>query len=93
MDTVGYYTVELARPPHGWGRVERLTDRAREAADECSRHGARVRHLRSIFVPERDACFLLYEGATADAVRDAAERAGLEVEQVHASLGAGETGP
>ena len=41
------------------------------------REGTPVRFLRSIFVPESDLCFLLYEAPTAKSVREAAGRAGL----------------
>jgi hypothetical protein len=41
------------------------------------REGTPVRFLRSIFVPEDDTCFLLYEAPSARSVRQAAGRAGL----------------
>lgn len=50
------------------------------------REGEHVRFLRSVFVPEDDACFFLYEGASAQAVRDAATRAQLGVLGVDAAL-------
>ena len=45
-----------------------------------------MRFLRSIFVPEDDACFLLYEGPSAQSVRAAAVRAKLGVRRVDAVL-------
>lgn len=39
--------------------------------------GVPVRFLRSVFVPEDDICFLLYEAPSADAVRIAVRRADL----------------
>lgn len=39
--------------------------------------GAQVRFLRSIFVPEDDACFCLFEAGSAKTVREAANRASL----------------
>ena len=50
------------------------------------REGERVRFLRSVFVPEDDACFLLYEGPSAESVRAAAMRAKLGVRSVDAAL-------
>ncbi len=41
------------------------------------RDGAQLRFLRAIFVPEDEACFFLFEGPSAAAVRDAASRAQL----------------
>jgi hypothetical protein len=50
------------------------------------REGTPVRFLRSIFVPENDACFLLYEAPTARSVREAAGRAGLISEGVRRTI-------
>jgi hypothetical protein len=41
-----------------------------------------VRFLRSVFVPEDESCFYLYEAASADDVREAARRAELPVDHV-----------
>jgi hypothetical protein len=50
------------------------------------REGEQVRFLRSIFVPEDDTCFFLYEGSSARAVRAAALRADLGVTRVDEAL-------
>ena len=50
------------------------------------REGEHVRFLRSIFVPEDDACFFLYEGSSAQSVKDAASRAELGVRRIDAAL-------
>jgi uncharacterized protein DUF4242 len=41
-----------------------------------------VRFVRTVFVPEDETCFYLYEAASADVVRQAARCAGLGVESV-----------
>ena len=64
------------------GAVERGEQRARSAADELTREGTRVRLDRSIFVPEDETCFYLYEAETVDGVREAARRAGLPFERI-----------
>jgi hypothetical protein len=71
------YTVELIRPAEGWANLERTVAFAREAAAELRDRGTPVRLLRSIFVPEDDACFFLYEGPSAESVRAAVEAAAL----------------
>jgi hypothetical protein len=48
--------------------------------------GEHIRFLRSIFVPEDDACFFLYEGSSAQAVKAAAIRAELGVLRVDEAL-------
>jgi hypothetical protein len=57
-------------------------ERARVAAAELTREGTPVRLLRSIFVPEDETCFLLYEAASAEAVREAVRRAAIACEHV-----------
>jgi hypothetical protein len=67
QDELSAYLVEIApsADPAGAGS---LASRARSSADG-------VRFLRSIYVPEDDRWFLLYEGASAEEVAAAARRA------------------
>lgn len=58
------------------------SERARVAAEEVTREGTWVSFVRSIFVPEDETCFYLYESASAEIVREAARRAGLAFERV-----------
>jgi hypothetical protein len=62
--------------------VERSAGRARLGAEELTREGTPVRWLRSIFVPDDETCFFLYEAASAEAVRKAARRAAIPFERV-----------
>jgi hypothetical protein len=64
------------------GAVERGAARARLGAEKLTRHGTPVGYLRSIFVPEDETCFFVYEAASADNVRQAARLAGLPFERV-----------
>jgi uncharacterized protein DUF4242 len=75
------YTVELRLPDAGCADVQEAAARARAATE-----GEPVRFLRSIFVPEDDTCFLLFEGPSAESVRDAALRAQLGPRRVEAAL-------
>jgi hypothetical protein len=59
-----------------------IAEHARAAAEAVSRSSARVRCLSSIFVPEDETCFLLYEADTLEDVEHAASRAGLTFERV-----------
>jgi hypothetical protein len=80
VDTPTRYTVELRLPQAGCADVQEAAARARAATEEP------VRFLRSIFVPEDDTCFLLYEGPSAESVRAAAVRAQLGPRRVDAAL-------
>lgn len=57
--------------------VEAKAEQARRAADALSREGRAVRFLHSIYVPEEETCFYLFEADGAGAVRETARRAGL----------------
>lgn len=86
MERLARYTVELRLPEAGWQELQRATARARQATEQLRDEGAQVRFLRSIFVPEDDACFFLYEGPSAQSVRAAAARAKLGVVRVDPAL-------
>ena len=62
--------------------VDRGTRRARSSAETLTSEGIPVRFLRSIFVPEDETCFLLYEAGSADDVREAARHADLQFERI-----------
>lgn len=80
------YTVELRLPRGERADIRNATARARQASIELRREGKQIRFLRSIYVPEDGACFFLYEGSSAQAVRAAAHRAELGVMRVHEAL-------
>lgn len=86
VETLARYTVELRPPQAGWADLQLATARARQATEQMRREGESVRFLRSVFVPEDDACFFLYEGASSQAVMAAATRAQLGVVRVDAAL-------
>jgi len=74
---VEQYVSRSGAPGEGAG-----AERARRAAAEVNSEGTAVRYLRSILVPEDETCFYLYEAGSADAVREAARRAGLRFERI-----------
>jgi Protein of unknown function (DUF4242) len=75
------YLAELYLPKGAGSEVAATTARARAAVAAEDEHGE-VRCLRSIFVPEDETWFLLYDGPTAAAVRRAVDRAGLTCARV-----------
>lgn len=62
--------------------ADRETRRTHRAAAALTAEGRPVRLVRSIFVPEDETCFLLYEAATAGDVEEAARRASLAFDHV-----------
>ena len=64
------YLLEAYLPRGDRDALERAAARAEEAARRMTRSGTAVRHVRSIFVPEDETCFVLFEAATrADVLR------------------------
>ena len=79
MPVVARYLVEITRPESGFLDVQALAGRSRAAVDELSQAGKPLRLLRSIYVPEDESCFLLFEAESLQAVEEAASHAGLGV--------------
>jgi hypothetical protein len=76
------YLVELYLSRDGKPDLEGAVARVRAAAQELTREGAPVRYLRTIFVPEDETCFFLYDAASAEAAGEATRRAGLSFDRV-----------
>jgi hypothetical protein len=57
-------------------------ERLSTAADELTAEGRPVRLVRSIFVPEDETCYLLFEAGAVEHVRETALRAALPLERV-----------
>jgi hypothetical protein len=79
---MAWYLAELYLPKEAAGEVASATARAQVAAAAAEDEDTPVRCLRSIFVPEDETWFLLYDGPTAAAVRRAVDRAGLTCARV-----------
>ena len=76
------YLVELYLSRTGSAGIEAAAGRARAAADELTREGTAVTYLRSIFVPEDETCFYLYEAASAEAVAEASRMAEMPIARI-----------
>src|SRR6266576_1067379 len=57
-----------------------IRDRAVLASKEMRREGTFVRYLRSIFVPQDETCFHIFEAGSEQDARNAAARAGIQPE-------------
>lgn len=80
------YLVEFRRPAEGWGDVRAAADGARRISAEMRAMGVPVRFLRSVYVPEDDSCFFLFEGPSAADVARAAEASRTTVTSVEQVL-------
>lgn len=76
------FLVEVYRPRVAASAAEPGVEDLCRAAEELTREGTQVGFLRSIFVPEEETCFYLFQASSVEAVRAAAARAGLRFERV-----------
>jgi hypothetical protein len=65
----------------------RSVRRARPAAEEQTRQGRPVRYLRSMYLPDLETCFVLYEAESSEAARRAAAIAAIGFERVSEVIG------
>lgn len=79
---IASYLVELYLPRSRADGVAKDAARARAAADELALEGKLVRYVRTIFVPEDEICFHVYEASSMDVVQEAGLRAGLAFDRV-----------
>jgi hypothetical protein len=81
------YLVELYLPKPDAGGRRAAAAKARSAARALTREGTPVRYVRSIFIPDDETYFHLFEGPSAEAVRMASERAGMSPSRIVAADG------
>ena len=78
---MGKYIVELYVARSDEAAIERGVELTRRAAERLTRGGTPVRHLRSLFVPADETCYVLIEADAAAAAQEAAAAAGLPFER------------
>lgn len=76
------YLVELHLPSAGAASLAVAGERARAAVEELAGEGVTVRWIRSVYVAEDDACFLIFEAPSPEAVGEASRRAALEYQRI-----------
>jgi hypothetical protein len=59
-----------------------VQERAECAATDLRKEGTKVRYLRSIFIPEDEICFHLFEGPSAEAIGEASRRAAIDYDRI-----------
>ena len=76
------YMVERHLPGITTDQLGAAAARAKSTTADMSQKGTPVRYLRSTFVPGEEKCFCLFEGPSADAVKQANERARIPFERI-----------
>ena len=80
------YLVELYVPASDAAALDSTVARALVAAEELAGEGAPLRFVRSTYVAQDETCFLVYEAASSDLVREACGRAGVPARYVLAAV-------
>jgi hypothetical protein len=78
VERVPSYLVETYLTRGQAGECLALERRARSAAEELTQEGTRVRLERSIYVPEDEICFFVFDAPAAREAVLVAQRAGLD---------------
>ncbi len=76
------YLAESYVPRLATAELDGVASRACAGARVMADAGMPVRHLSSIFVPEDEICFHLFEASSAAAVKEAGARARLVFERI-----------
>jgi hypothetical protein len=76
------FLVERYLPGLAAEQVKAALERAEAAAERMTEEGTPVRYLRSTLIAEDEACFSLFEAPSADAVRQANERADAPFDRI-----------
>ena len=87
------YLVEGYRPGVPVDALRQAAERLRVAAEEMSREGKPVRHVRSTIVPQDESCLFLFAAASEGLVREAYARAGVHFERISTAISVGEVLP
>ncbi|HTS91907.1 MAG TPA: DUF4242 domain-containing protein [Stellaceae bacterium] len=76
------YMVERRLPGFKAEQLPAAAALAKKATGEMSKEGVPIRYLGSTFVPGEERCLCMFEGPSAEAVRQANVRAGLPLERI-----------
>ena len=77
------YLVELQLPSAGAASLAlNLRSAAALEVEELASEGVTVRWIRSVYVAEDDACFLVFEAPSPEAVGEASRRAAREYQRI-----------
>ena len=76
------YIVQRTLPSFTSEQLASAASSAKSTTAQMSQEGTPVRYLRSFFIPGEDKCFCLFQGPSAQAVKQANDRAGLPYDSI-----------
>lgn len=80
------YMVERHLPGFTTDQLRAAATAAKQTTEAMTREGMPVRYLRSTYVPGEQKCLCLFEGPSAEAVKQANERAQLPFDRIHEAV-------
>jgi hypothetical protein len=80
------FVVERDIPGYTADDLREAARRARTTAREMTDEGKPLRYHRSIFMPDEAKCFCVFDGPTAEDVKELNERADLPVTRIHSAV-------
>ncbi len=76
------YIVERVLPNFTAEQLKAAATKAKQTTAKMTEEGTPIRYMRSFFIPGEDKCFCLFDGPSAEVVRQANDRAQLPYERV-----------
>ncbi len=76
------YLVERYLPGIQPDQLAAAAGNAKSTTSSMTEEGTPVRYLRSTFIPGEEKCYCLFEGPSADVVKEANDRAQLPYERI-----------
>ena len=76
------YVVERYLPGITTDQLKAAAQRAKSTTATMTNEGTPIRYMRSIFVPNEEKCYCLFDGPSEDAVMEANDRANIPYERV-----------
>jgi len=76
------FMVERYLPGAGSGEAAAADLLAKQVAMHVRAEGATVRHLQSLFVPQDEQCFVVFQATSAHTLAETIQRAGIAYERI-----------
>jgi hypothetical protein len=87
------YLVEAYVPRSRAQEAQAAGHRVRAAAEQLSREGMAARYLRTMFLPDDETCFHVFEAGSEETVREVCRRADLRSPRIVPALECGDDDP
>jgi hypothetical protein len=80
------YIVEAYAPTSQTASLGNRDVRLRTAAEEMAAQGTAIRYLNTLFIPEEEICFFVFEASSPEDVAEVSRRAQIDYERIVRAL-------